>query len=218
MDQDILGPFGIHFWYGWFYLVFSAVLDMAGVALIAGLLYMMYRRKWLALPRLDYTRPDRSPSDPDYDRSGYRREDWAFLWTLITIAFTGYLLEASRVVWLQGDPSVWDYRWFAPVGTATAYLMKALGLGPDGAAERTYAPWADLEELMRANGRRTQDVTIGQVETRVAKSGKKRIRVKVGKRHAARLRKRDVAQARLIVTATDAEGNRRRTVKPVRFT
>ena len=75
-----------------------------------------------------------------------------------------------------------------------------------------------VTRLMRANGRRTQDVTIGQVETRVEKSGRKKIRVRVGKRHAARLRKRDVAQARLVVTATDAEGNRRRTVKPVRFT
>lgn len=75
-----------------------------------------------------------------------------------------------------------------------------------------------VTKLMRSNGRRTQDVTIGQVETRVAKSGRKKIRVKVGKRHAAKLRKRDVAQTRLIVTATDAEGNRRRTVKPVRFT
>ena len=142
LEHDILEPLtGLTFWYGWFYLVFSAVLDMAGVALIAGLLYMMYRRKWLALPRLDYTRPDRSPSDPDYDRSGYRREDWAFLWALIAIAFTGFLLEASRLVWLQGDPVVWDYRWFSPVGTATAYLMKALGLGPDGAAELRMGLW-----------------------------------------------------------------------------
>ena len=86
LDQDILGPFGIHFWYGWFYLAFGTVMDLAGVALIGGLLYMMYRRKWLALPRLDYARPDRSPGDPDYDRSGYRREDWAFLLSLIHIS------------------------------------------------------------------------------------------------------------------------------------
>jgi Fe-S oxidoreductase len=142
LEHDILEPLtGLTFWYGWFYLAFSTVLDLAGVALIAGLIYMMYRRKWLALPRLDYTRPDRSPGDPDYDRSGYRREDWAFLWTLIAIAFTGFLLEASRLVWLQGDPVVWDYRWFSPVGTTTAYLMKALGLSPDGAAELRLGLW-----------------------------------------------------------------------------
>lgn len=142
LDHDILRPLtGLEFWHGWFYLIFSVVMDVAGAAVIAGLLYMMYRRKWLALPRLDYTRPDRSPGDPDYDRSFYRREDWAFLWTLIAIAATGFLLEASRLVWLQGDPVVWNYRWFSPVGAAIAWLMKGLGLGPDGAAGLRMGLW-----------------------------------------------------------------------------
>ena len=39
LEYDILEPlFGIRFWHGEFYLVFSLVLDVAGVALIAGLL------------------------------------------------------------------------------------------------------------------------------------------------------------------------------------
>ncbi len=141
LDQDITGPLGFHFWYGWFYLVFGIVMDVAGVALIVGLLYMMYRRKWLALPKLDYTRPDREPGDPDYDRSGYRREDWAFLWTLIIIAITGFLLEASRVVWLQNEAIVWDVRWHAPVGTAIAYVMMGLGLGPEGGGDLRMGLW-----------------------------------------------------------------------------
>ena len=90
LEYDITEPlFGWTFWYGDFYLWFSLILDIAGVGLIVGLLYMMYRRKWLALPKLDYQRPDRDPADPDYDRSFYRREDWAFLWTLIALAITG---------------------------------------------------------------------------------------------------------------------------------
>ena len=141
LDYDILGPLGVTFWHGWFYLVFGFVMDIAGVALIAGLLYMMYRRKWLALPKLDYARPDRQPGDPDYDRSDYRREDWAFLWLLITIGITGFLLEAARVVWLQGDPAVWDFRWHAPVGTSIAYLMMGLGLGPEGAGDLRIGLW-----------------------------------------------------------------------------
>lgn len=141
LDHDITGPLGFHFWYGWFYLVFGVVMDVAGVALIGGLLYMMYRRKWLAFPRLDYTRPDREPGDPDYSRSDYRREDWAFLWTLILIAITGFLLEASRTVWLQNDPSVWDVRWHAPVGTTIAYVMAGLGLGADGAGDLRMGLW-----------------------------------------------------------------------------
>ena len=129
LDYDILGPlFGVHFWHGEFYLWFSLVLDIAGVMLVGGLIYMMYRRGWLRLPKLDYARPDRQPTDPDYDRSGYRREDWAFLWTLILIAFTGYVLEAVRLVWLADRPDVWGVRWWSPAGAAMAEAMRAGGM------------------------------------------------------------------------------------------
>jgi Fe-S oxidoreductase len=129
LDYDILGPlFGVHFWHGEFYLWFSLVLDVAGVLLAGGLIYMMYRRGWLRPPKLDYARPDRLPTDPDYDRSGYRREDWAFLWTLIFIVFTGYVLEAVRLVWLADRPDVWDVRWWSPAGAAMAEAMRAVGM------------------------------------------------------------------------------------------
>jgi len=141
VDQDFTRPLGFTFWHGDFYLLFGFVMDIAGTVLIGGLLYMMYRRKWLALPKLDYTRPDRQPGDPDYDRSYYRREDWAFLWTLIIIAITGFLLEAARVVWLQDDPTVWDVRWHAPIGTAIAYLMMSLGVTAEAAANIRMGLW-----------------------------------------------------------------------------
>ena len=129
LDYDILGPlFGVHFWHGQFYLWFSLVLDVAGVLLAAGLIYMMYRRGWLKLPKLDYARPDRQPDDPDYDRSNYRREDWAFLWTLILIVLTGYVLEAVRLVWLADRPDVWNTRWWSPAGAALAEGMRAAGM------------------------------------------------------------------------------------------
>ena len=132
LEYDITEPLlGFTFWYGDFYLWFSLIMDIAGVGLIVGLLYMMYRRKWLALPKLDYKRPDRSPGDPDYERSFYRREDWAFLWTLIIIAITGYILEAARLVWLADDPTVWDYRWWSPFGTPLAYLFQGLSMSAE---------------------------------------------------------------------------------------
>ncbi|MGB4811262.1 MAG: heterodisulfide reductase-related iron-sulfur binding cluster [Methylophilaceae bacterium] len=142
LEADILEPlFGVKFWYGNFYLVFSLILDIAGVAVIAGLIYMMYRRKWMHLPKLDYKRVDRQEGDPDFDRSEYRREDWAFLWSFILICITGYVLEATRLVWLSGTPSVWDYRFWSPVGAFLAQIMQALGMSTDGASSFRPVLW-----------------------------------------------------------------------------
>jgi Fe-S oxidoreductase/nitrate reductase gamma subunit len=142
LEYDILEPlFGIRFWYGEFYLVFSLVLDVAGVALIAGLLYMMYRRGWMRLPKLDYARPDRVPGDPDFNRPQYRREDWAFLWILLIIGVTGYVLEAARLVWLEDRADVWDTRWWSPVGAAVADGLRALGLSAHAGGELRHGLW-----------------------------------------------------------------------------
>ena len=142
LQYDILEPlFGIRFWYGEFYLVFSLILDVAGVALVGGLVYMMYRRGWMRLPKLDYARPDRSPGDPDFDRPQYRREDWAFLWVLVIIGCTGYVLEAARLVWLQDQPDVWDTRWWSPVGALVADGMRALGLTARGGGLLRHGLW-----------------------------------------------------------------------------
>ena len=134
IEYDFVAPlFGVRFWLGAFYLWFSLVLDLAGLGLLGGLLYMMYRRRWLRLPKLDYARPDRQPGDPDYARDAYRREDWAFLWTLVLIGITGFVLEAARLVWLAARPDVWDYRWWSPFGAALAELMRDGGLTERGA-------------------------------------------------------------------------------------
>lgn len=142
LQYDILEPlFGIRFWQGTFYLVFSLLLDIAGVMLIAGLLYMMIRRGWMKLPKLDYARPDRAPGDVDFDRPQYRREDWAFLWILVIIGVTGYVLEAARLVWLQGRPDVWDTRWWAPVGALLAEAMRAANLSAASAGVLRHGLW-----------------------------------------------------------------------------
>ena len=142
LQVDITEPlFGLKFWYGDFYLWFSLIADMAGVALIGGLLYMMVRRGWIKPPKLNYARPDREPGDPDYDRSSYRIEDWAFLWSLILIAITGFFLEAVRLVWLQERPVVWDFRWWSPIGALLAEGIRAAGLSANAAGSLRTGMW-----------------------------------------------------------------------------
>jgi Fe-S oxidoreductase len=142
LQYDILQPlFGIRFWHGAFYLIFSLVLDVAGVALLAGLVFMMIRRGWMRLPKLDYARPDRAPGDADFDRPQYRREDWAFLWSLLIIGGTGYVLEAARLVWLQQRADVWDTRWWSPVGALLAEALRAVGLDARGGGLLRHGLW-----------------------------------------------------------------------------
>lgn len=133
LDHDLLGPLGLGFWHGGFYLVFSLVVDLAALAFTVGVLYMMVRRGRLRPAKLDYARPDRAPGEPDADRSGYRREDWAFLWLLLLIALSGFALEAARLVWLREDATVWPHRWWSPVGALLAEGAWAAGLGSQGA-------------------------------------------------------------------------------------
>lgn len=134
LDYDILAPLGLGFWHGDFYLLFSLVVDIAGLAFVIGISYLMLRRGWLRPAKLDYSRPDREASAPDAERSAYRREDWAFLWLLWLIGVSGFVLEAARLVWLQADPTVWPYRWWSPVGALLADAMRASGLQAGAAA------------------------------------------------------------------------------------
>lgn len=89
-------------------------------------------------------------------------------------------------------------------------------------AVRDASPPVEVEvkletKIRRASGRGSRMVTISRKSLNFGRSADKTVRVHVGKNFKSRLRKRDVAQARLVVVATDAEGNRRKLVKPVRF-
>jgi len=93
--------------------VFSLVLDVAGRRSDAGLVFMMYRRGWMRLPKLDYARPDRVPGDPDFNRPQYRREDWAFLWILLIIGVTGYVLKRQGWFGCRARGRL-GHRWWSP--------------------------------------------------------------------------------------------------------
>jgi Fe-S oxidoreductase len=120
IDTDITEPiFGWRFFQGSFYDGYSLTLDVMGVVLLSGVLAMMVRRAIVRPPKLDYTRPDRAPGEPGYDRSHYRIGDWVFVGGLLYLLVTGFLLEGARLAmdkparvgysaagWLAGQPLV----------------------------------------------------------------------------------------------------------------
>jgi Fe-S oxidoreductase len=131
-QDDIAKPlFGFDFWRGAFYLGYSLVLDVFGVALTVGLAVMAVKRGILRPRRLDYTRPDR-----DEDRHVYVIGDWVFLASLFFLALTGFLLEAFRIAGTNPSFEVWS-----PVGWAVGHGFRSFGMTAQQASTARFATW-----------------------------------------------------------------------------
>ncbi len=74
-----------------------------------------------------------------------------------------------------------------------------------------------VARLKRASGKGSREVTIGRTRSKLGKPGDRRIRIRPDERFRKRLARQRVTRAKLIVTATDSLGNRKKTVKAVRF-
>lgn len=136
IDNDILrivAP-SLQFWHGTFYLVYSLVLDVMGLAFVAGVALMWLRRKAFKLPQLDYTRVDYAPGE--YDRARYRRGDDLFLGLFFAIGVTGFLLEGLRIA---ADRPQFE-RW-SPVGWLLADGIDAAGLSAAAASSLHFSVW-----------------------------------------------------------------------------
>ncbi|HLB07807.1 MAG TPA: (Fe-S)-binding protein, partial [Alphaproteobacteria bacterium] len=137
VEYEITEPlFGVTFWHGPFYLVFSLVLDLAGVALIVGLLLMMWRRARFRLPKLDYVRRYRGESGLRPPAKFWTREDWVFASVLVLIALTGFLQEGVRI---RMDEPPWEV--WSPVGWLIAKAFGGLGMSGETAAAVRGANW-----------------------------------------------------------------------------
>ena len=137
LEHDIVLPLtSLTFWKGWFYLIFSLVMDVAGVMLIVGLVMMLGRRGWFKLTKLDYVRHYRGDTQPQPRAVAWRVEDWVFLVVLLLIALSGLVQEAVRLI--IDKPPMSD---LSPVGAALGHTLVALGLTDTGAAVVRHVNW-----------------------------------------------------------------------------
>ncbi|MGQ0635093.1 MAG: (Fe-S)-binding protein [Planctomycetaceae bacterium] len=109
----------LHFFYGRFYQIASAVIDLGGVAFLAGLSLFLWRRH--------VTRPAR-----------LLRAWWvaACAWLLLAIGVSGFLLEAARIA-IEFP----QFEVASVVGYPLAKLLARLGLSGASAARFHRAMW-----------------------------------------------------------------------------
>lgn len=137
IEIDFFKPlFGITFWKGGFYLVSSLALDLGHLALILGLILMMWRRAAFGLAKLDYRRAYLGEDALRPAAHRWRVEDWNFMAVLLLIELTGFLQEGVRLLMDQPAWAAWS-----PVGNALATVFAALGMEPDTAQSIRAANW-----------------------------------------------------------------------------
>ncbi len=124
-EFHVAEPLGVPFLTGKFYLVFSFLMDLFGLAVLIGT-FMAIDRRYLQKPeRLGYKgEPDNTPDDA------------IVLLLLAGIIITGFIIEALRisVTWRQTPWEVWSFAGWA--------ISKAfIGVNPDTARAMHKATW-----------------------------------------------------------------------------
>ena len=118
IEEHVAKPLGLSFWHGGFYRAYSLFLDVFGAFLIIGLTYFIVRR--MSKPfRLDYSRADKSNHSSGWAK--FERGDTSFLWSLMFIGASGFLLEALRISVTLPPFEVWS-----PVGYGLGYAIATL--------------------------------------------------------------------------------------------
>jgi Fe-S oxidoreductase/nitrate reductase gamma subunit len=132
-DDHVARPLGWDFWQGGFYEGYSLFLDVFGAAMLVGLVLLGVRRLRGGV-RLDYARVDQRPVSAK--RSRYAMDDWVFLWALLYLGATGFLLEAFRIAVDRPSFEVWS-----PVGNLSGSAMRAVGIQGTTADTLRHVTW-----------------------------------------------------------------------------
>lgn len=116
LEYDVLDHFGLGIWFGGFYLWYSVILDVAGVAFLTGLGIFSYRRMVKKPFHL-----------------GTTKDDKFLVMLLYSIGITGFLLEGVRMAYgMELADGTWGMEpWAAwsPVGLVVAKIFHAVGFG-----------------------------------------------------------------------------------------
>ena len=136
VESDIIRPLApqFSFYWGAFYLGYSLVLDVLGLAMLVGIAAMAIRRARRPA-QLDYGRVDIGPATTD--RGGFRTGDWLFLGWLALLGLSGFVLEGARIL-AHDFP---DFEVFSPIGWAVAGAFRMIGLDAASAEVIRYATW-----------------------------------------------------------------------------
>ena len=112
----------VRFFHGWFYLIYSVILDTFALAAVLGLGYLIVRR-WLFKPyRLDYARA--AEPEGGYSRSQFVRGDWLFAGGLGLILLTGLLVEGARIRAANFPP----FELWSPAGWVIGRFFEVVGM------------------------------------------------------------------------------------------
>ena len=109
----------LHFFYGRFYLVASLVIDLGGLAFLAGLSMFLYRRLFGNSQRIL--------------RRAYVA---ALLWLLLAIGLTGFVLEGARIAVDRPDFERWSV-----AGYAIGLGLNVIGIEGDAALRLHRFSW-----------------------------------------------------------------------------
>src|SRR6266487_907076 len=102
------GPYDFH--HGWYYLIYELTMDVFGVAFIIGCLLAMCRRAFQRPPSL-----------------GHNLRDWWLLGLLLSLAVTGFMVEALRIHYTQVQPDV--AHWSIVGWLIDVTLLRGIDLG-----------------------------------------------------------------------------------------
>ena len=135
VDEDFSKPLlGVSFLRGTTYLVYSFVLDLAGISLVIGLAMMLYRRARRTAPRLSYSEQDRAKG-VSFGR--LILDDRLFLFLLLLAGIAGFAVEGVRIF---RDGTSFPEEW-SPVGVALASMIRATGITEEGASALYMGLW-----------------------------------------------------------------------------